>query len=123
MRRQIEKSEEKGKKKLLYIKIKNLIEEKEQKLKSMEYFGNGLRIADYEQMKIDNQNFSDKIEEKEDELTKLRLKTQVIIQNVANVREKTNAIEGDIELMEEKVYEVEKTYADVSLLKTKTIFI
>ncbi|KAK6643120.1 hypothetical protein RUM43_004623 [Polyplax serrata] len=112
LRRQLQKNAEKGKKKLLYIKVKKLIEEKERQLKAMEYFGDGLHIADYEQMKVDNQNYTDKIEEKEEELAKLRAKTQGIIQNLAHVREKAYAVGGDIELMEEKVYAVENTLTE-----------
>lgn len=93
--------------------MKKLIEEKERQLKAMEYFGDGLHIADYEQMKVDNQNYTDKIEEKEEELAKLRAKTQGIIQNLAHVREKAYAVGGDIELMEEKVYAVENTLTEV----------
>lgn len=115
----VQKNEEQGRKKLRYIKIKKLIEEKELQLKTMQYFGDGLHIADYEQMKIDNQNYTDKIEEKEDELAKLRIKTQGIMQNLANVREKAYAIEGDIEIMEEKVYAVENTVAEVSCDKIR----
>ena len=95
------------------IKIKNLLEEKEQQLREMQYFGNGLHIADYEQMKIDNQNYNDKIEEKEEELTNIRSKTQTVIQNLANVREKAYAVEGDIELMEEKMYDIETSLLEV----------
>ncbi|KAL0278600.1 UNVERIFIED_CONTAM: hypothetical protein PYX00_000373 [Menopon gallinae] len=104
---------EKGELRLKYVKMRNKIEEKERELKTMENFGNGLYIMDYEQLKIDNQNYSDKIEEKEEELTKLRVKTQCNIQNLAQVREKAYAIEGDIEITEAKYGDIEAEFNNV----------
>lgn len=108
------KCEEKGKCRLKYIKIKNLIEEKENQLRAMEYFGEGLHMMDYEQLKIDHQNYTDKIEEKEEELTRLRGKTHGSVMNLASVREKIYAIEGDIELLERKYFDVEGRFNEVS---------
>lgn len=119
MKRQELKYEEKGKCRLRYIKIKNLIEEKEKQLKAMESFGEGLHMMDYEQLKIDNQNLNDKIEEKEDELARLRGKTHGSVQHLANVREKASAIEGDIEILERKYHEVETRFNEVSLILKK----
>lgn len=116
LKRLTSRNAEKGELRLKYVKMKNKIEEKEKQLKAMENFGNGLHIMDYEQMKIDNQNYTDKIEEKEEELAKLRVKTQGNIQNLAQVREKAYAIEGDIEHMESRYEDIEAEFNNVSLM-------
>ncbi len=46
------------------IKLKNQLKKKEAELKAKEEFGEGLHMIDFEQLKIENQTYNEKIEER-----------------------------------------------------------
>eukprot|EP00703_Trepomonas_sp_PC1_P001217 JAP95389.1 hypothetical protein TPC1_11639 [Trepomonas sp. PC1] len=56
-----------------------------------------LQQIDYEQLKIANQSLAEKIEEKSEELLKLRRRTVQTLQTLAHVREKKNFVEGQVQ--------------------------
>lgn len=59
---------------LTYIKLKEMVQEKLDAINDINEVAPGLFLADYEQLKIINQSYADKIEEKDEELTRLRTK-------------------------------------------------
>jgi histone deacetylase 6 len=65
----------------------------EKVLKKKEQLAEGLHLIDYEQLKIENQTLNEKIEERNEELTRLRGKiiNQVIM--LSHTREKMKFIE------------------------------
>ncbi|EPZ36886.1 DUF4201 domain-containing protein [Rozella allomycis CSF55] len=82
---------------LEYIKLKNKIKRQEQILKQREDLGEGLHLIDFEQLKIENQAYNEKIEERNEEILKLKRKITVIVQILTHIKEKLNYIEGDNE--------------------------
>ncbi|GLG96908.1 uncharacterized protein GBIM_03781, partial [Gryllus bimaculatus] len=76
---------------LRYIKLRDTLAGKEAILKKLETLGEGLHLLDYEQLRMENQSYSDKIEERDEELTRLRNSATSSIQILAHIREKANS--------------------------------
>jgi isoleucyl-tRNA synthetase len=70
------------------IKLRNKLRRYEQLLRQKEELAEGLHLIDFEQLKIENQTFNEKIEERNDELLKLRKKVTNIVQILTHVKEK-----------------------------------
>lgn len=70
------------------IALRNRLANKEKILKKREQLADGLHLIDFEQLKIENQTLNEKIEERNEELHKLRKKiTQNVVQ-LSHTREK-----------------------------------
>jgi histone deacetylase 6 len=59
-------------------------------LKAKEELAEGLHLIDFEQLKIENQSLNEKIEERNEELLKLRKKTTTTVQVSLLYQEKIN---------------------------------
>jgi len=75
------------------VRLKNIalhqkIRKLERQLKSREQLAEGLHLIDFEQLKIENQTLNEKIEERNEDYTKLKRKKIVTIQVLTHVREK-----------------------------------
>lgn len=101
---------------LCFIKLRNNIEEITAAIKAMDKIGENHTLIDYEQLKMENQNHADKIEERDEELSKLRTKCAAAIQTLAHLREKSSSTDIDILEMNDKLDEVEMERNDVSTL-------
>jgi hypothetical protein len=64
----------------------------ESQLRSREQLAEGLHLIDFEQLKIENQSLSEKIDERNEELVKLRRKNTNMVQARALVL--SSAVEG-----------------------------
>ncbi|XP_063919953.1 golgin subfamily A member 6-like protein 22 [Zophobas morio] len=84
-----------------YIKIRNKVTKIQESLDSLDNLGPNLRLVDYEQLKHDNKNLMDKLDEKDLELTRVRSKCQHTAQALAHRREKVSALEADLDDMKE----------------------
>ena len=62
------------------IHLNNQMKRLEQTLKQKEELAEGLHLIDFEQLKIENQSLNEKIEERNEELLKLRKKTTTTVQ-------------------------------------------
>ncbi len=82
------KSEELEKARLKNISLRQTIRKLEKSLKSREQLAEGLHMIDFEQLKIENQTLNEKIEERNEEYTKLKRKKILTIQVLTHVREK-----------------------------------
>ena len=60
----------------------------------------GLHLIDFEQLKIENQSLAEKIEERNDELARLRGKTSQVMQILAHIKEKLHNITNDNKLLQ-----------------------
>lgn len=60
----------------------------EKAFRQKEELKNGLHLIDFEQLKIENQTFTEKIEERNEELQKLRKKITNTVHTLSHVREK-----------------------------------
>lgn len=89
--------------------------ELEKEIAKMDQIGENYTLMDYEQLKTDNQNHIDKIEEREEELSKLRVTCSSATQCLAHLREKSAEIELVIDEMTEKLEEVTMDNNDVSI--------
>jgi chromosome segregation ATPase len=57
----------------------------------------GLHLIDFEQLKIENQTLNEKIEDRNEELSKLRKKLTQTVQVLTHVREKLQFVDADAE--------------------------
>lgn len=78
----------------------------EKKLKEKEQLGGGLHLIDFEQLKIENQTLNEKIEERNEELHKLRKKTTTTVHMLTHTREKLQFIEKKHKDLREKLAEI-----------------
>jgi hypothetical protein len=77
------------------IKLRNKIRRQEMLLRQKEELGDGLHLIDFEQLKIENQSHNEKIEDRNEELLKLRKKITNIVQVLTHVKEKLNFMENE----------------------------
>ena len=61
---ELKKEEEVKQVRLENIKLKNRLKKREQQLKAKEELAEGLHLIDFEQLKIENQTYNEKIEER-----------------------------------------------------------
>lgn len=89
------------------IKLKNQLKKKEMELKAKEELGEGLHMIDFEQLKIENQTYNEKIEERNEELMKLKKKINNTVQILTHVKEKLQFVfvENDKEKLNLNIYD------------------
>ncbi|RKO93108.1 hypothetical protein BDK51DRAFT_11839, partial [Blyttiomyces helicus] len=75
------------------IKLRNKLRRHEQLLRQKEELADGLHLIDFEQLKIENQTYNEKIEERNEELLKLRKKITNIVQVLTHVKEKLQFVQ------------------------------
>jgi CII-binding regulator of phage lambda lysogenization HflD len=97
------------------IKLKNQLKKKEIQLRAKEELGEGLHLIDFEQLKIENQTYNEKIEERNEELMKLKRKINETVQILTHVKEKLKFVSAQNEREKEVLNEAEKTVKEVSL--------
>ncbi|KAI8619521.1 hypothetical protein BC830DRAFT_1203630 [Chytriomyces sp. MP71] len=76
-----------------HIKLRNKLKRHEQLLRQKEELADGLHLIDFEQLKIENQTYNEKIEERNEELLKLRKKITNIVQVLTHVKEKLQFVQ------------------------------
>ncbi|KAJ3663101.1 hypothetical protein Zmor_007410 [Zophobas morio] len=96
-----------------YIKIRNKVTETQESLDALDNLGPNLRLIDYEQLKFDNRNLLDKLEEKDLELARVRYKCENAVQILAHRREKVAALDRDLEVMTDRLENLTGEYEDV----------
>ncbi|GFR41474.1 hypothetical protein Agub_g2164 [Astrephomene gubernaculifera] len=89
------KEEEVQRVRLKNIHLTNQLRRIEQTLRQKEELAEGLHLIDFEQLKIENQSLNEKIEERNEELLKLKKKTTTTVQILTHVREKLQFIEKE----------------------------
>ncbi|KAH6561830.1 hypothetical protein BASA60_011334 [Batrachochytrium salamandrivorans] len=86
------------------IKLRNKLRRHEQLLRQKEELADGLHLIDFEQLKIENQTFNEKIEERNDELLKLRKKITNVVQVLTHVKEKLQFVQCEtVDLKQELI--------------------
>merc|ERR1711896_18404 len=65
----------------------------ESNLRAKEQLAEGLHLIDFEQLKIENQTWNEKIEERNEELHKLRKKTTTTVQVLTHIKEKLQFVQ------------------------------
>ncbi|KAJ3383388.1 Coiled-coil domain-containing protein 96 [Entophlyctis sp. JEL0112] len=78
-----------------HIKLRNKLKRHEILLRQKEELADGLHLIDFEQLKIENQTYNEKIEERNEELLKLRKKITNIVQVLTHVKEKLQFVQAE----------------------------
>ena len=115
-----------GREKLLEDELRNLRVESFKKslemnrlkkeLKKMEDYFEGLHIIDFEQLKIENNTLTEKIEDRNEEIHRIRNKINENVQTLAHLQEKAKFISGDNSLKKNKNENLKK---DIIHMKKK----
>lgn len=112
---QFEAAEQKREEDLEKMRLRNItlrttLKKLERTLRAREQLAEGLHMIDFEQLKIENQALNEKIEERNEELSKLKKKKTVTVQVLTHVREKLRFIENsnakthqELSALEEKI--------------------
>ncbi|XP_054762933.2 coiled-coil domain-containing protein 96-like isoform X1 [Lytechinus pictus] len=108
---ELKKEEEVKQVRLENIKLKNRLKKREQQLKAKEELAEGLHLIDFEQLKIENQTYNEKIEERNEELLKLRKKITSTVQVLTHVKEKLQFVQAENHVQKGKLREVEELVA------------
>jgi chromosome segregation ATPase len=77
------------------INLKMTLKKLENNLRAKEQLAEGLHLIDFEQLKIENQTLNEKIEERNEELHKLRKKNTTTVQVLTHIKEKLQAVQAD----------------------------
>ncbi|KAK7507293.1 hypothetical protein BaRGS_00001228 [Batillaria attramentaria] len=102
------------------IKLKNKLKKKEQQLKSKEELAEGLHLIDFEQLKIENQTYNEKIEERNEELLKLRKKITSTVQVLTHLKEKLQFVQGENQIQKGSLQVVEAEVAQKRDILSRT---
>ncbi|XP_044298770.1 coiled-coil domain-containing protein 96, partial [Varanus komodoensis] len=114
------KEEELTQARLENIKLKRRIQKLEASLKAQEELAEGLHLIDFEQLKIENQTYNEKIEERNEELLKLRRKITNTVQVLTQVKEKLQFVEAQNQGQKVQLMAVEALVAQKREILTKT---
>ncbi|CAK8679388.1 unnamed protein product [Clavelina lepadiformis] len=89
------------------IKLKNRLKKQEMQLKQKEELAEGLHLIDFEQLKIENQTYNEKIEERNEELLKLKKKITSTVQVLTHLKEKLQFVQAENHVKKEQLADVE----------------
>jgi len=98
-----EKEMEVEKARLKNISHRTTLKKLEHTLKRKEELAKGLPLIDFEQLKIENQTLNERIEERNEELLKLRKKTTSTVQVLTHVKEKLQYVQQEVSVQKEKL--------------------
>jgi hypothetical protein len=103
-----EAAEEEKDREIENVRLKNIhyqqqLEALEREVKAKEELEDGLHLIDFEQLKIENQTLNEKIEERNDELHKLRKKTTTTVQVLTHIKEKLTFVRTENQACREEV--------------------
>lgn len=102
------------------ISLKNRLSKLEQALRKKDELAENLHVIDFEQLKIENQTLNEKIEERNEELHKLRKKTIVTVQIITHMREKVQFVSGEYMSLKAELAQLELDLAAQRDTVTKT---
>eukprot|EP00761_Pharyngomonas_kirbyi_P004626 gb/GECH01004631.1/.p1 GENE.gb/GECH01004631.1/~~gb/GECH01004631.1/.p1 ORF type:complete len:372 (+),score=117.03 gb/GECH01004631.1/:1-1116(+) len=89
------KNEEISKYRIKHIEYRNQIDALNKMISEKEEFSKGLHLIDFEQLKIENSNLQEKIDERNDDLSKLRKKATRTVHILTHVREKLQFMQSE----------------------------
>ncbi len=94
------------------IKLKTTLEEFTAQLAAKEHLADGLALIDFEQLKIENSTLNEKIEDRNEELHKLRKKTTTTVQVLTHVKEKLQFVAGEAAELKQQLAQLEVQVAE-----------
>ena len=89
------------------ISLRTQLRKVERTLKAKEQLAEGLHMIDFEQLKIENQTLNEKIEERNEELGKLKHKKTLTVQVLTHIREKLRFVQQEIDGVREVMGEID----------------
>merc|ERR1719446_2005683 len=102
------------------ISLKNRLAKIEQDLRKKDELAENLHVIDFEQLKIENQTLNEKIEERNEELHKLRKKTTVTVQIITHMREKVQFVQQEYQALKAELQSLDQHLAAQRDLVAKT---
>merc|ERR1719421_1204191 len=102
------------------ISLKNRLSKLEQALRKKDELAENLHVIDFEQLKIENQTLNEKIEERNEELHKLRKKTIITVQVITHMREKVQFIQQENQVLRADLSQLDTELASQRDLVAKT---
>jgi len=102
------------------ISLKNRLAKLEQALRKKDELAENLHVIDFEQLKIENQTLNEKIEERNEELHKLRKKTIVTVQIITHMREKVQFVQQEYQALKGELSSLDQHLAAQRDLVAKT---
>merc|ERR1712176_460664 len=102
------------------ISLKNRLAKLEQALRKKDELAENLHVIDFEQLKIENQTLNEKIEERNEELHKLRKKTIVTVQIITHMREKVQFVQQEYQVLKGELAQLDQDLAGQRDLVAKT---
>merc|ERR1712072_611260 len=93
------------------ISLKNRLAKLEQALRKKDELAENLHVIDFEQLKIENQTLNEKIEERHEELHKLRKKTISTVQVITHMREKLQFIAREYQSLKAELARLDQELA------------
>mmetsp|Transcript_148178 Transcript_148178/g.258995 ORF Transcript_148178/g.258995 Transcript_148178/m.258995 type:complete len:371 (-) Transcript_148178:861-1973(-) len=106
------KNEEVRNVRINYIKMRNKMKKLGHLLKEKEKLTDGLHLIDFEQLKIENTTLNEKIEERNEDLLKLRKKATTTIHTLTHVKEKLQFIQGENAALKKQLQKTEEELAE-----------
>lgn len=85
------------------ISLKNRLAKLEQALRKKDELAENLHVIDFEQLKIENQTLNERIEERNEELHKLKKKTVVTVQIITHMREKVQFVQQESQALKKEL--------------------
>ena len=108
-----------GEVRLKHIMLTNQVKSLENQVKQKDELAEGFHLIDFEQLRIENQTLNEKIEERNDDLHKLRKKTTSTVQVLTHIKEKLCFVEEQNLSLEEQLSELDGTVTNVRARLTK----
>uniref|UniRef100_A0A7S1KZ52 CCDC113/CCDC96 coiled-coil domain-containing protein n=1 Tax=Neobodo designis TaxID=312471 RepID=A0A7S1KZ52_NEODS len=102
------------------IKLRNKCERLAKALKKKEKQNDGMHLIDFEQLKIENTNLNERIEERNEDLLKLRKKATTTIHVLTHVKEKLEFVKAENTQLQRQVTELEELLAALRDKLTQT---
>eukprot|EP00747_Dinoflagellata_sp_TGD_P162495 gnl/TRDRNA2_/TRDRNA2_180168_c0_seq1.p1 gnl/TRDRNA2_/TRDRNA2_180168_c0~~gnl/TRDRNA2_/TRDRNA2_180168_c0_seq1.p1 ORF type:complete len:558 (+),score=190.93 gnl/TRDRNA2_/TRDRNA2_180168_c0_seq1:90-1676(+) len=102
------------------ISLKNRLAKLEQALRKKDELAENLHVIDFEQLKIENQTLNEKIEERNEDLHKLRKKTIVTVQIITHMREKVQFVQQEYQALKADLAQLDQDLAAQRDLVAKT---
>ncbi|RYG65207.1 coiled-coil domain-containing protein [archaeon] len=115
---QIEATEQKYEEDLEKVRLRNISlrtshKKLERTLRAREQLAEGLHMIDFEQLKIENQTLNEKIEERNEDLAKLKRKKTTTVQVLTHTREKLRFVEQANRVQQDKLGGLEQIITDL----------
>ncbi|XP_006893733.1 PREDICTED: coiled-coil domain-containing protein 96 [Elephantulus edwardii] len=102
------------------VQLRQSLAHVETRMRAQEDMTEGLLLIDFEQLKIENQTFNEKVEERNEELQKLHSKVTSNVQVITHVKEKLHFVEMENAHKKARLLETEAQVAHKRDILTKT---